>query len=130
MVLGDIIRICDEEVCPTDRVVLAGAVGDRYYPVGFCSYRGNYSHLCLIPQDAGEAVPHPKVLRSAAELRQAALDAVGTEFEGWKGGDFLMGMDTPVWVAQEGDCGPALVSWIYDGGELVLVTADISEYLW
>lgn len=39
---------------------------------------------------------------SAGEFYDILRDAVGTEYTGWKGGQFEMSETTPVWVANRG----------------------------
>jgi hypothetical protein len=60
------------------------------------SYRGYYSDLAFEtdhkPMEVGEALKMCK-------------DAMGQVFEGYKGGDFVMGALTPVWIAEYGCCG-------------------------
>lgn len=70
------------------------------------SYRGYYSDLAL-KLDAGT--------RHASELLAECKAAMGQVFHGYKGGDFVMGAMTPVWVADYGDCGPKLMA-VHAGG--------------
>lgn len=70
------------------------------------SYRGYYSDLAF---ERAEGV------RPAAELLADCKDAMGKVFEGWKGGDFVMGSLTPLWIAECGDCGEKLMA-LHDGG--------------
>lgn len=60
----------------------------------FHSYRGYYSDLAFDPINEN---------RTAGDLLAQCKDAVGRKFEGWKGGEFLMSKDTPLWVAKEGE---------------------------
>lgn len=62
---------------------------------GINSYRGFYDHLALSYQSepAGSVDATISMLQSA----------VGQRFHGWKGGEYMMGLDTPVWVAQRGE---------------------------
>lgn len=70
------------------------------------SYRGYYSDLAFEPASG---------FRKASELLSDCLSALGKTFEGWKGGDFLMKEDTPVWIACEGCCGKKIVRLGPDG---------------
>jgi hypothetical protein len=76
------------------------------------SYRGYYSDLAFRPQD--EPV-------TAGDLLAQCRAAMGQVFEGYKGGDYVMGALTPVWVAHYGDCGQKLLAINPDG---TLQTAD------
>ncbi len=52
---------------------------------------------------------------TAKELLKACNDAKSGAFEGYKGGDYLMGDDTPLWVAGYGEVGPQLTGINNDG---------------
>lgn len=71
------------------------------------SYRGYYSDLAFEGM-AGATIPVSSALR-------IAQDCMGEVFEGYKGGDFLMGRNTPIWVANYGCCGLKIMSLSDDG---------------
>ena len=49
--------------------------------------------------------------------------AIGEVFEGYKGGDYTMSKNTPVWVANYGNSGnTGIVDVIHDEYQVVLVT--------
>lgn len=75
------------------------------------SYRGYYSDLafCSMP---GETTAGDLLTRC-----QKALDHVYT---GYKGGDYRMHVKTPLWRAEYGNCGDAIVRAEFDGSALVL----------
>lgn len=82
-------------------------------PVGLVdphSYRGYYRDLAFKP---GES--------TAGAVLEAARAALGATFQGYKGGDFVMGESTPMWVAPYGCCGLKLMGINPDGS---LVTAE------
>lgn len=62
------------------------------------SYRGDYTELAFEP---AENV-------TVADMLASAESAVGTSYEGWKGGDFTMDTYTPVHLAIEGRSGETL----------------------
>lgn len=69
-------------------------------PTAFDSWRGNYCDLALgfeIWKD------HSPVL--AKNLLQQAKECIGKEFEGYKGGEFVMSEDTPIYIANYGCSG-------------------------
>lgn len=70
------------------------------------SYRGYYSDL---------AFERKTDTREAGELLTECRNAMGRVFEGYKGGDFVMGERTPVWVAAYGCCGDKLMALHTDG---------------
>jgi len=72
------------------------------------SYRGYYEDLYFERHDG---------TRPAAELLAECKAAMGQVFTGYKGGDFVMGALTPLWVATYGCCGPKLMA-AHAGGEV------------
>ena len=72
------------------------------------SYRGYYSDLYFARHDG---------TRPAAELLAECKAAMGQVFSGYKGGDYVMGALTPLWVASYGCCGQKLMA-VHAGGEL------------
>jgi hypothetical protein len=76
------------------------------------SYRGYYSDLAFQPQ--------PEKIKAGDLLAQCRA-AMGQVFEGYKGGDFVMGALTPVWIADYGCCGRKIMAINPDG---TIETAD------
>ena len=70
------------------------------------SYRGYYCDLAF---ERGEG----RMLASDALI--LCKDAMGEIFEGYKGGDYQMGRNTPVWIADYGSCGQKIVNVLDDG---------------
>lgn len=71
---------------------------DTVIPFGFNnphSYRGSYQHLAFEP--ANDV--------SVGEMLDGAKRAVGAEYEGWKGGEYVMDEDTEVYLSFEGRTG-------------------------
>jgi len=62
------------------------------------SYRGFYEHLAFewMPTSQGAS------FISAKEVLSLAKKALGKTFQGYKGGEYKMTADTPVWLAMEG----------------------------
>lgn len=77
------------------------------------SYRGFYEDLAFERKDG---------TRPAAELLRDCQEAVTSTYRGYKGGYFRMHADTPVWVANEGDCGHRLMA-LHGGGAIGLADA-------
>lgn len=71
------------------------------------SYRGYYCDLAL-ESDEGVTVP-------VSELLATLKGCLGKVFGGYKGGDFPMHENTPVWVAGYGCCGDQIVG-VHDDG--------------
>jgi hypothetical protein len=105
------------------------------YPTGLSSWRGVYSELALnfsfcgygiegyVKVDGFEAEP-PTI----SEFLNMLKNTVGKTFVGWKGGEFVMGKSTPVWVANDGNGGNTAVVGIKDEGyQVVILTQYISN---
>ena len=99
--LNDLINRLEE--LPQDMPILLGDAD---------SYRGYYSDLAFAPLYDTEP-------RTVKEILKEALLAHGKTFEGYKGGEFTMEGDTPVWYSHYGDCGPAIIG-ITDEGEILI----------
>lgn len=72
------------------------------------SYRGYYTDLAF------ESSPDTVTVAKALEICRACM---GEEFQGYKGGDYQMGRNTPVWLADYGCCGLKIMG-IRDDGTL------------
>ena len=71
---------------------------DAVVPHGFgipMSYRGDYCDLAFEP------VENARI----GDMLDFARSALGAEFEGYKGGEYLMGDWTTCWIARYGDSG-------------------------
>jgi len=68
----------------------------KYHPVGVISWRGSYRELAIEYSSTGKVLSVKKFLKMLK-------NTVGKSFVGYKGGDFLMGRVTPVWVANYGN---------------------------
>lgn len=78
------------------------------------SYRGYYTDL---------AFEHNCDMVKASDLLAICKDAMGKVFQGYKGGDYVMGALTPVWVAPYGVTGEKLIM-LRDGGGIKLANDD------
>lgn len=108
--LGELIDLL--AVCPRDDSVsfdFCGAV-----PGSVDSYRGYYDHLAMSWSNRGE---RPTVAKLLDDLR----DADGHVFTGYKGGDFRMHRDTPVWVSNYGESDSTAIIGIRDLGYSVVI---------
>lgn len=76
------------------------------YPSDVGSYRGYYQDLAIRYSDDHED------RMTAQEFKETLEDAIGTEFTGYKGGEFEMTEDTPVWVAKWGNASRTAVSGV------------------
>lgn len=98
------------------QVLVRNENGEDFFPGRLDSYRGYYADLAL---SEGSEPMTVNTLLSQAEV------ALGSTFEGYKGGEFVMGEDTPLWFAEYGCCGSAIVD-AHDGdGFFLLITKDV-----
>lgn len=87
-------------------------------PTHLMSWRGSYSELAIGYSDDSEKT-HKEFLD---ELR----GMVGKTLTGYKGGDFVMGKNTPVWIANYGNSGEtAIVDVRQDDYYTNLITKQI-----
>jgi hypothetical protein len=107
------------------------AVKDKKSPVvfDFCgmkptnvySWRGAYCELAL-----GYTDPDSKDVTVASLLKELK-SAIGKSFTGYKGGDFTMSKDTPIWVDNWGRYTlTAIVDVLDDGYQVMLITKQTS----
>ena len=104
LLLGQIINLCGGQ--PSENHVrfdFGGAV-----PVRVSSYRGFYNDLAI---EYVEVYPQPTV----REFMRWMEEAVGTTFQGYKGGDFKMYSNSRVWVANYGQVTDTVIIGIVAG---------------
>ncbi len=73
------------------------------------SYRGYYSDLYFERHDG---------TRPAAELLAECKAAMGQVFTGYKGGDYVMGALTPLWISTHGHSSGTKLMAVNAGGEI------------
>ncbi len=89
-------------------------------PDGLASYRGYYSDLAIGFSEG--AAP------TCNDFRNDLRECIGKTFTGYKGGDYEMGVGTPVWVANYGHSGgTGIVRVSFDDYEVILHTALIDN---
>jgi len=88
----------------------------KYHPTDVGSWRGSYCELAI------EFSSNSKVL-SAKKFLKMLKNANGRIYEGYKGGEFLMGKTTPVWVANYGNS----EGFKKDGDKYCQAVIDVSE---
>jgi len=70
---------------------------DGNVPTEFSSWRGSYCELALEYSDEGECYTD--------ELYRKAFNVNGSMYEGYKGGEFIMDLETPIHQANYGETG-------------------------
>jgi hypothetical protein len=89
-------------------------------PTHFDSWRGIYAELAIGFSFDGAYPELPDFIRMA-EL------AVEETFDGYKGGEYTMSRDTPVWVANWGNSGSTAVIGVKDCGWQVVLETGYRE---
>lgn len=85
-------------------------------PTGLSSWRGSYDELAIEFSGEGEWI-------KASQFIAMLKEAVGKTYTGYKGGDFVMGKSTPMWVANYGNSGnTGVYNLSYDGYFIVIET--------
>lgn len=102
----------------------------KFWPERVDSWRGSYAELAL------EYCSNEELMLIVSELLADLKDAVGKTFRGYKGGDFIMGKNTPLWVACYGtaagfkhsDDGYQAVVGVVEDKKVVRIKTAILEY--
>ncbi len=108
----ELIKLCELERSPEAEVQF-----DFCYtvPTTVNSYRGFYNHLAIGWESARSHWP------LASDLANELRSAIGKTFEGYKGGDYYMDEQTPLWVANWGDTGSTAIDRIEVNGSSVII---------
>lgn len=80
------------------------------------SYRGDYSQLAIGYKDGGDC--------KVGELVAVLKEAVGKEFTGYKGGEYTMDEDTPVYIANSGESGGTYIADVRNDGWVVTLEVE------
>jgi len=99
-----------------------------YRPVNIDSWHGSYNELAL------KYVGNESRAFTVTELLRLLKSVIGRTLTGYKGGEYLMGKTTPVWVANYGESGgfreedyTAVVDILETGTEVIIKTEAL-EY--
>jgi len=86
------------------------------YPTGIDSWRGSYSELALSFEGEDDSMSLKKFYTLLRETN-------GKEFTGYKGGEYIMHEDTPIWVANYGNSGStAVIDIVGNEYEVIIIT--------
>lgn len=79
------------------------------------SYRGYYSDLSFEPSEE---------VRSVEDVvKMLETKCLGKEFTGYKGGEYFMDENTPIWIAEYGNCGVRIMKLNGEQEPITFVTA-------
>lgn len=89
-------------------------------PGRYDSYRGDYSALALSYDEHVE--PY-----SYSEFLEETRECVGPIFYGYKGGEFIMSLETPLWVANYGESTDTAVVGVTLSGIRIIIHTKYIE---
>jgi len=82
------------------------------------SYRGYYADLAFSPSGP--------VNKTILKFRRELKAAMGSTFQGYKGGDFTMGAETPLWLSDYGTAsGIAMMDIVERDGKAIIITKQV-----
>ena len=99
-------------------------------PTDLDSWRGSYDELALGYELTGYDRKNDAhfIECKADKLLEELKSAIGKTFTGWKGGDFIMDENTPIWVANSGNSGNTGVIGILDEGWCIIILTAFCKY--
>lgn len=94
----------------------------------FDSYRGYYADLALgyIAKDYYEENKDDEI-HTVKDFLEEAKKCLNKTFYGWKGGEFVMGADTPLWVANSGHTSHFIIDRIEESCGSCFVDLGLKE---
>lgn len=92
-------------------------------PTKLSSWRGSYREIAFQYDDSADS-PCPSV----EDIINQIKNSIGSKFEGYKGGEFLMGKTTPVWVSQWGQSSREAPVSVSCTDEMVTIETKEIEY--
>jgi hypothetical protein len=93
---------------------------ENFKPTGISSWRGSYNELAL--EFDGNKIYNVKNFITLLK------SAIGKKFTGYKGGKYIMSLDTPVWVANYGNSGNTGVIDVLDLDYLAIILTTYCKY--
>jgi hypothetical protein len=93
----------------------------NFSPTTLDSWRGSYDELALGYHDIYKEV-------KAKDLLNNFKEAIGKTFIGYKGGEFIMNKDTPLWVANYGHSGNTGIIGIVDNDYEIIIMTSWCEF--
>lgn len=99
------------------------------FPTEFGSWRGVYRELALGFAFVGYGLGDNQERKEPTlkEFIKMCKETIGKEFTGWKGGEFIMDENTPIWVANDGNSGETGIVGVKDEGWRVRLLTELCE---
>ena len=87
---------------------------------GVSSYRGSYDEAMISPADGGTAITNK-------ELQDSIKKRIGTYMSGYKGGEYLIESETPLWVAEYGQWPGRAIRGVERNGNSLTIITELDE---
>lgn len=97
----------------------------RMFPTTTMSWRGSYKEVCLDFTDGRSENKSPLNIRDFFKLIK---NTIGKEFEGYKGGEYVMDKHTPVWIDNYGRSTDTGLVDVLDLDYQVLLITQYTEF--
>jgi hypothetical protein len=98
-------------------------------PTTLDSWRGSYNELALGFKLSGYDNDEEHFAeKKAKDLLIELKGAINKSYHGWKGGNYTMNEDTPVWVSNPGNCGNTGIIDIVDDGYRIVIMTQYYEF--
>lgn len=98
-------------------------------PTDLDSWRGSYNELALGYRLSGYDNQDEHFAECKADkLLEHLKESIGKEYSGWKGGEFTMSENTPIWVANSGNSGNTSVVGVYDANYKIVIITQYCEF--
>ena len=103
-------------------------------PTSLASWRGSYDELALGYRLSGYDAPNQEKHHFNDQTAEKLLKELksgmvtGVTFPGWKGGDYQMDEDTPLWVANVGNVDNTCIVGVLDIGWQIVICTAYCEY--
>ncbi len=127
LTVRELLLLLDQDKLNSSQVVYFdfASKGETAYPFELISWRGYYNELCFTyAVDSDLVVP-----MGSFDLVVMLNKAIGRSFEGYKGGQYIMGPHTPVHVAQYGETGNRSICGVDISPEkITLQTYEVDHY--
>ena len=91
-----------------------------FRPTNLDSWRGIYAELALGYSETEKDI-------TVNELIKILKEAIGKTYTGYKGGDFVMGKNTPIWVSNYSESPSTGIIGVKDLGWLIILQTDWLE---
>lgn len=119
MTLGKLISKL-EEMNPEDRIICSTDTSMKF--TGFDSYRGYYNDLAISYETNGNGA-----FDTVKDFLSAAKECLGKTFYGYKGGEFVMHENTPLWIANYGHTSDFIIDRLEESDNCCFVYLAIKE---